>query len=94
MVDIFFATIVASLPALNGVVDIAIGTLIAFGSKSSSSLLSRLRSFGISSQGTGDDSTQLTDKDSFGAVGEDTNLGNNSDQFDESILRRDAALEP
>lgn len=94
MVDIFFATIVASLPALNGVVDVAIRNLIAFGSKSSSSLLSRLRSFGISSQDTGDDSTQLTDKDSFGAVEEDTNLGNNSDQFDESILRRDAALEP
>lgn len=93
VIDIFFATIVASLPALNGLVDVAIGTLKAFGSTSRSSLLSRLRSFGISSQGTGDNSIQLTDKDSFGAVEGDKNLGNDSHQFDESILRQVADLE-
>lgn len=100
VVDIFFATIVASLPALNGVVDAGLGKMKALGSTSASTLLSRLRAFGNSSPDTRDYDTQLSDKgagklfrDGFGAVEGVKKSRNASDQFDEPILNREADIE-
>lgn len=100
VVDIFFATTVASLPALNGVVDVVIAKLKALGSTSASSLLGRVHTFGLTFQRTGEFGAQLSDKStgktsshSFVAVEGDKNSRNAPDQFDEPILSQAADFE-
>lgn len=100
VIDIFFATIVASLPVLNGLVDEGIAKAKALGLKSNFSILNRFRSFGIPPQGNDEYDTRLSDKgidkvfkSSFGALGGKQKLRNASDQFNEPILRHEADIE-
>jgi hypothetical protein len=64
VVDIFFATIVASLPALNGVFGTAVSSLKSWGSVSATQLVSKLRSVRNRSRGSQDYNTKLSDKES------------------------------
>lgn len=64
VVDIFFATIVASLPALNGVFDIAVSRLKSWGSISATQLVGKFRSVGTDSRGSQSYNTKLSDKES------------------------------
>lgn len=100
VVDVFFATIVASLPALNGVVDAGIVNLRALASTSSLSIFGKIRAFSFPSQGTGAHSSRQSEQGAgtiskyrSGAAVEDKKWRNNSDQFDEPILRRETDIE-
>lgn len=63
VVDIFFATIVASLPALNGVFDSAISRLQSWGSISATQLVGKFRSVKNSSRGSRSHNSRLSDKE-------------------------------
>lgn len=64
VVDIFFATVVASLPALNGVLELAISKTKSWGSVSAMQLRSKIRSFGNGSPGSQTYNTKLSDEES------------------------------
>ena len=68
VVDIFFATIVASLPALNGIVDQAIKMVMTWGSSSGLTVFSRLRSLGPINQSSRGFDTKVHPRDGFKAL--------------------------
>lgn len=81
-------------------VDAALIKLKALGFTTGSCMISKLFFFGISCRGTGERGTRLSDEGidriarySFGAVEGNKKLRNDSDHFDEPILRREADLE-
>lgn len=99
IVDIFFAIIVASLPALNGVLETGVSKMKAWGSTFSSALIKIIRGK-ASFKHTGVDSMQLSDKRSRATDRENYNIGRKerksrtrSSLFDESNLGREADVD-
>lgn len=99
-VDISSATIVASLPALNGVIDVGVLKMKAWVSNSTLTLLGRIRGLNTSSKYTKDYSMQLSDKGSRGTLREDFNIMKKkwksrtaTNRFDESNSHREADTE-
>lgn len=95
-IDIFFATVVASFPALNGILDIFLLRLKTWDSSSSTSLLKRLRMFDLSSQNSRHNRTRLTDGDTrkrFHVSAMGRNRSNSLDPFEEPILRQELDVE-
>ena len=94
--DVFTATTVASLPALNGIIDAAASKLKTWGLMSSNSLFTRLRSFGTFSQDSKGYNTKLSDQGTPRSFGVGTTVGKNSkteDNFDEPMLRQGEEIE-
>lgn len=94
VVDIFFATTVASLPALNGLLDTSIIRLKSLGA-SSAWIFSRIRLYGSSSQNPHGDNTRLSDRldgKSFGYSAGDKQTSS-SDQFEEPVLHERVNIE-
>lgn len=95
-IDIFFATVVVSFPALNGILDIFLLRLKTWGSSSSTSLLKRLRMFDLSSKNSRHNRTRLTDGDTrkrFHVSAMGRNRSNSLDPFEEPILRQELDVE-
>ena len=97
-VDISSATIVASLPALNGVIDVGVLKMTAWVSNSSLILLGRIRGLNTSSKYTKDYSTQLSDNGSRGTLREDFDImkkkwKSRTATIDESNSHREADTE-
>lgn len=96
IVDIFFATIVASLPALNGVLDQGIKKMMTIGSGSSSGLLSWFQSLVSNNWNSQSYGTKLSDKDAGNGFSKGLTRDKSSvafRQLEEPILHRAADIE-
>lgn len=94
VVDIFFATVVASLPALNGLVDDAVKFVKRWGSLSNKSLLGKIRS--LSHTSSRDHRTELSKKDSeqsMSTLKEPPKVSWSSEDFDRPIIHAPADIE-
>ena len=96
VVDIFFALIVASLPALNGVIDAGISRLKTWASVSTTSLFGRASNFGASSQHSRGYDTRLPDREGNRSFRNGVARGKestSSDPFQEPILAQEGDME-
>lgn len=88
VVDIFFATIVASLPALNGVIDIGVSKLMSWESLVAAQLIAKIRSIGTNSRVSESHLTRLSDqtfKDASNGNNFDDGHSKSLDKFEEPI---------
>ena len=92
----FFALIVASLPALNGVIDAGISRLKTWASVSTTSIFGRFSTFGASSQHSRGYDTRLPDREGNRSFRNDAARGKDwtsPDPFQEPMLAQEGDME-